>query len=157
MNRNLPRRQRGITLMVVMVMLVVLTLFGIAGINVSTSNLQVVGNMQSRKSNEAVALQFVETTLSSIANFRAPTATVAFACPTGYDCDNLPAGETAPMVNPSRRCLFNAPAAGYSAVQPIVPEDTNWEMRVRIDDTVSGATTTITQGVRIRMLSGYCT
>lgn len=156
MNRNPPRRQRGITLMVVLVMLVVLTLFGIAGINVSTSNLQVVGNMQARKSNEAVALQLVETALASIANFNTPTAAVAFICPAGYNCANLPAGEIAPMVNPSRRCLFSAPAAGYSAVQPIVPEDTNWELRVRIDDMISGATTTMTQGVQIRMLSGSC-
>lgn len=154
MKRTLPSRQRGITLMVVLVMLVVLTLFGIAGINVSTSNLQVVGNMQARKSNEALALQLVETTLASITYFSNPALAVTFACPTGYACGNLPAGET---MNPSRKCLFAAPAAGYSAVQPIVPEDTNWEMRVRIDDTVSGATTTMTQGVKIRMLSGSCT
>lgn len=154
MNRKLSRRQRGITLMVVLVMLVVLTLFGIAGINVSTSNLQVVGNMQARKANEAVAFQLVETTLSSIAYFSNPSLAVTFTCPTGYDCDNLVSGET---VNPSRRCLFAAPAAGYSAVQPIVPEDTNWELRARIDDTVSAATTVLTQGVTIRMLAGSCT
>ncbi len=148
------RAQRGITLMVVLVMLVVLTLFGIAGINVSTSNLQVVGNMQARKANEAVAYQLVETALSSITYFNAPTSAVTFTCPTGYDCTTPPAGET---INASRKCLFAAPATGYSAVQPIVPEDTNWEVRVSVTDTVGGATTAMTQGVKVRMLAGYCT
>lgn len=140
------RAQRGITLMVVLVMLVVLTLFGIAGINVSTSNLQVVGNMQARKSNEAVAYQGVETVLSSINYFNAPAAAVTFTSPTGY---------TTTFAN--RVCLFAAPATGYSAVQPIVPEDTNWEVRVSVTDSVSGATTAMTQGVKVRMLAGYCT
>ena len=146
MRRGPVRAQRGITLLVVLIMLVVLTLFGIAGINVSTSNLQVVGNMQARKANEAVALQGVETVLSSIAPFNNPTAAVAFTPPTGY---------TATIAN--RVCLFATPAYGYSAVQPIVPEDTNWEVRVSVTDSVSGASTGITQGVKVRMLAGFCT
>ena len=139
------RGQRGITLMVVLVMLVVLTLFGIAGINVSTSNLMVVGNMQARKSNEAVANQGLETVLSSIAYFNSPTGAVSFTPPAGY---------TVTFAN--RVCIFAAPATGYSAVQPIVPEDTNWEVRVAVLDTVSGASSAVTQGVKVRMLSGYC-
>ena len=146
MRRGSMRAQRGMTLMVVLVMLVVLTLFGIAGINVSTSNLQVVGNMQARKANEAVAFQGVETVISSINYFNAPTAAVTFTSPTGY---------TTTFAN--RVCLFAAPATGYSAVQPIVPEDTNWEIRVTVTDTLSGASTGLTQGVKIRMLTGYCT
>jgi Tfp pilus assembly protein PilX len=146
MKRVSVRGQRGITLMVVLVMLVVLTLFGIAGINLSTSNLNVVGNMQARKTNEAVALQGVETVLSTINYFNAPTSAVAFTPPTGY---------TATFAN--RVCLFAAPAAGYSAVQPIVPEDTNWEVQVSVTDAISGATTGVTQGVKVRMLAGYCT
>ena len=52
--------------------------------------------------------------------------------------------------------LFRSPASGYSAVQPIVPEDTNWEVRVTVTDAISGATTGLTQGVKVRMLAGYC-
>jgi hypothetical protein len=143
---GLPRRQRGVTLLIVLVMLVVLTLFGIAGINVSTSSLTVVGNMQSRKSNEAVAFQAVETVMSSITYFSDPAKALVFTPPTGV---------TVNLAN--RSCLFAAPATGYSAVQPIVPEDTNWEIRLTVTDSVSGASTGLTQGAKIRMLAGYCT
>lgn len=140
------RRQRGVTLLIVLVMLVVLTLFGITAINVSTSNLQVVGNMQVRKANEAIANQAVETILSSISYFNNPSQALGYATPTGYT-----------VTAENRVCLFAAPASGYSAVQPIVPEDTNWEVKVTVLDTISSARTVVTQGVKIRMLSGYCT
>lgn len=145
MTRAAPRRQRGITLLIVLIMLVVLTLFGITAINLSTSNLQVVSNMQQRKSNEAVANQAIETILSSINYFNNPTTAVTYTAPTGVT-----------VTSANRVCLFAAPATGYSAVQPIVPEDTHWEVKVTVVDSVTGARTVATQGVKIRMVSGYC-
>ncbi len=136
------RHERGMTLLIVLIMLVVLTLFGITAINLSTSNLQVVGNMQARKTNEASANRWIETVLGSVNYFSNPALAVP-SLPTGVTVDN-------------RTCLFAAPAAGYSAVQPIVPEDTHWEVRVTVADSVTGARTVVTQGVKIRMLSGYC-
>jgi Tfp pilus assembly protein PilX len=138
--------QRGVTLLIVLIMLVVLTLFGITAVNLSTSNLQVVGNMQLRKNNEAVANQAVESMLSSINYFNNPALALVYTAPTGYT-----------VTADNRVCLFAAPASGYSAVQPIVPEDTHWEVKVSVIDTVTSARTAVTQGVKIRMLSGYCT
>ena len=100
-----PRHQRGVTLLIVLVMLVVLTLFGITAINVSTSNLQVVGNMQVRKTNEAVANQAVETILSSISYFNNPAQPLGYAAPTGYT-----------ITADNRVCLFAAPAASARAM-----------------------------------------
>lgn len=140
------RRERGVTLLIVLIMLVVLTLFGLTAINLSTSNLQVVGNMQQRKNNEAIANQAIETVLSSINYFNNPALALAYTPPAGVN-----------VTLANRVCLFAAPASGYSAVQPIVPEDTHWEVRVTVQDTITAARTVVTQGVKIRMLAGYCT
>src|SRR2546426_10896906 len=77
------KRQQGATLLVVLVMLVVITLLGIASIRISGSNLLVVGNMQSRKFVENYGLQAIEQVLNSIAPFNAPTSAVAVAGPAG--------------------------------------------------------------------------
>src|SRR3989442_12996495 len=110
------KRQRGMTLLVVLVMLVVITLLGIASIRISGSNLLVVGNMQSRKLVENYGLQAIEQVMNSIAPFNAPTSAVAVT---------MPAGLTVSVSN--RTCTVSAPAAGTSAGSPISPQDNNWE------------------------------
>ncbi|NIN36202.1 MAG: pilus assembly protein, partial [Gammaproteobacteria bacterium] len=48
-------------------------------------------------------------------------------------------------------------AAGYSAVVTnIIPEDNVWEVTATVDDDLTGATSSIHQGVEIRMLAGNC-
>jgi len=139
------KRQRGMTLLVVLVMLVVITLLGIASIRISGSNLLVVGNMQSRKLVENYGLQAIEQVMNSIAPFNAPTSAVAVT---------VPAGLAVSVIN--RTCTFSAPAAGTSAVSPIAPEDNNWEFSVSVSDSFTGARTTMLQGVKIRQLAGAC-
>jgi len=139
------KRQQGATLLVVLVMLVVITLLGIASIRISGSNLLVVGNMQSRKFVENYGLQAIEQVLNSIAPFNAPTSAVAVAAP---------AGLTVSVSN--RTCTFSAPAPGTSAVSTIAPEDNNWEFSVSVTDSFTGARTTMVQGVKIRQLAGAC-
>ncbi|MHB8493641.1 MAG: pilus assembly PilX family protein [Casimicrobiaceae bacterium] len=53
MKPNLRSTQRGATLVIGMIMLILVTLFVLAAINMSTTNLQVMGNEQAR--NEAIA------------------------------------------------------------------------------------------------------
>ena len=137
-------RERGISLLVVLVMLVVLTLFALSAINLSTSNLKVVGNMQARQANEAVALQAVETVIGNISYFSAPTSAVAFE----------QSGYTVTVAN--RTCLYSAAATGYSAVIALAPEDTQWDFQVTVTDNTTGASTVMRQGVKIRMLAGNC-
>lgn len=141
-------RQRGTTLLVVLVMLVVITLFGIAGIRMSSSNLIVVGNMQARKQVENIGQQTIEQIVNSIAYFNTPNHS------TTYTMTGLPAGYTA-TAGP-RTCVFAAPATGYSAVAALAPQDNNWEFEVNVTDGFTGAKTKMVQGVRIRQLAGYC-
>ena len=139
------KRQQGATLLVVLVMLVVITLLGIASIRISGSNLLVVGNMQSRKFVENYGLQAIEQVMNSIAPFNAPTSAVAVT---------VPAGLTVSVSN--RTCTFSAPAPGTSAVSTIAPEDNNWEFSVTVTDSFTGARTSMVQGVKIRQLAGAC-
>lgn len=155
-------RQRGTTLIVVLVMLVVLTLLAVAGMRMSSSSLQIVGNMQARKFVDNIAQQTIEDVMNSITPFNSPAGPVTLRTPGG----NVPANAGAAVVltNPNgisvtvsaRTCLFSSPAAGYSAVQPIVPEDNLWEYTVSVTDTFTKATTTMTQGTKIRQLAGSC-
>jgi Tfp pilus assembly protein PilX len=155
-------RQRGTTLIVVLVMLVVLTLLAVAGMRMSTSSLQIVGNMQARKFVDNVASQAIEDVMNSIAPFNSPAGGVTLRSGGSTVVANpgvalaLPSPAGVMVTVGTRTCLFSAPASGYSAVQPIVPEDNLWEFTVSVTDNFTQATTTMGQGAKIRQLAGSC-
>jgi type II secretory pathway component PulK len=165
-------RQRGTTLIVVLVMLVVLTLLAVAGMRMSTSSLQIVGNMQARKFVDNIASQAVEDVMNSIVPFNAPTGPVTLrsggttvsvnttplgTATTAATFASLPSPAGVKVAVYARNCLASTPAAGYSAVQPIVPEDNLWEFSVLVKDDFTQATTMMVQGAKIRQLAGSCT
>lgn len=142
----LRRRERGATLVVTLIMLLIMTLFAVAAVNLSNSNLRVIGNMQARTAAETAALYAIEDTLSSVAWFGASAAIArTVTAPNGL----------AVQVQ-GRSCQYALPASGYSAVQPIVPEDTIWEFKVEVTDPVTNAKAAMWQGTKIRMLAGNC-
>jgi Tfp pilus assembly protein PilX len=139
------RAQHGATLVVVLIMLVVLTLFAVAVINLSNLNAKAVGNMQQRKNAEIVAQSAIEQVLSSSAPFYTPTSVPAITAPSGM------------TVNVSNRvCTGSAAATGYSLAQQLVPEDDFWDFQVSVSDNVTGANAVVHQGIKIRMLAGNC-
>lgn len=143
--RHARHRQRGTTLLIVLVMLVVITLLGLAGIRMSNSSLLVVGNLQARRFAENVGQQAIEQVLNSIAPFNSPTASVSLAAVAGMN-----------VTVSNRSCLYSAPATGYSAVFALAPEDNIWEFQVDVTDTFTNARTKMIQGVKIRQLNGFC-
>ena len=155
-------RQRGTTLVVVLVMLVVLTLLAVAGMRMSTSSLTIIGNMQARRFVDNVASQSVEDVMNSIVPFNAPNGPVTLRSGGVTVLANpgvavaLPSPAGIEVTVSSRTCLFSAPASGYSAVQPIVPEDNLWEFSVTVNDTFTKARTSMVQGTKIRQLAGTC-
>lgn len=74
------RRQRGATLIVTLVMLIMLTLFAISAMNTSTTNLQVVGNMQMRHEGLRATQEAIEATLSTTQFTETPLDAVANPC-----------------------------------------------------------------------------
>ena len=59
------RRQRGATLVIGLIMLVLLTLMAVSSFNLGKSSLQIVGNMQYRSETLRAAEQAVETAIST--------------------------------------------------------------------------------------------
>ena len=78
--RTAPRREDGATLIVTLVMLIMLTLFAISAMNTSTTNLQVVGNMQFRNEGLRASNEAIEATLSTTKFFETPLDAVANPC-----------------------------------------------------------------------------
>jgi Tfp pilus assembly protein PilX len=101
MNRSGASAQRGITLIVVMIFLVLITLFSVSAIRSSTSNLRLTQNMMVRQEGVAAAQAAIEQTISTPA-FQAASA----ATPTTINVDSDGDGSTdyAVIVTPADTC-----------------------------------------------------
>jgi len=150
----LQQSQRGATLLVTLIMLVVLTLFAVTAFNLSSVNLRIVGNFQQQRETEAAVQQALAQVLSSVALFEAPA--VKNLC--------IPGGTTPPCAANQHnitidrpRCNYTTAARGYTKILgQLTPEDTNWDVRASYTDALTNARAGIVQGVAVRMLSGNC-
>jgi hypothetical protein len=79
MNRR-PQRERGATLLVTLIMLIMLTLFAISAMNTSTDNLKMVGNMQERAEAFDAAQATIEVAISSATFTETPGNAVPNPC-----------------------------------------------------------------------------
>jgi Tfp pilus assembly protein PilX len=155
MRYSIPlRRQRGATLLISLIMLVVLTLFAVAGFNLSSVNLRIAGNYQDQRFNEAIVYQAIEQVLSTSAAFSL-TAAAQTVCVNGGTPPSCTGGYAVSVT--AAKCNYSAPASGYSLKEDtLVPDDNDWEITASYTDASTNATATTTQGVRIRMLAGNC-
>lgn len=140
------KSQQGSVLFVSLILLVAMTMIAVASARVSSTQLQLVGNAQSKQRVESVAQLGVEEVVGRIDAFTNPTQVVTVG--------NLPAGINVAISD--RRCLSTSPASGFSAVMQMSPVDTIWAVDVQATDTFTGATATVSQGIRVRMLAGSC-
>lgn len=77
---RMHRRQQGVTLIMALIMLVLLTLLALTSFNLGNSNLKIVSNMQQREQAIAAANEVLEETISSTRFFNTPTAALADPC-----------------------------------------------------------------------------
>lgn len=138
-----PKRQRGAVLLVSLIILMIITLFVMSSANMSSSDLRTVGNFQSKLVIGQDAQQAIETVLSSVTSFTAPAART-------ITVNGIDVAVAAPS------CLGTSIASGYTAVNNITLYDTNWSVTATATDPITGATATITQGVRIRLPDSTC-
>jgi Tfp pilus assembly protein PilX len=141
--------QRGATLFVALIFLLIMTLFAVSSINMSTVNLRIIGNMQAMKQMDAAAQDAIEQMLSNSNNFG--TGVAASSVTSTVSGTDFTVNVSAPV------CIDSRVATGYSAVvDNIIPDDNTWEIIAAVTDNVTGASATIHQGVEMRMLAGNC-
>lgn len=155
------RAQRGLTLFVAMIILVMITLLVVSAFRVSNTNLKIVGSMQGRQEAVASATAAIEQVISS--GFFAENPAIVAATPIDVDINGDATPDfTVTMAMP--KCLRTAPVvmgtpptklqidcAGSSrypgALTPTWCSNTIWDLSATTDDRLTGAKTTVQQGV----------
>lgn len=146
------RAQRGATLVVGLIMLVLLTLVVTTAFMMSSGNLKAVGNMQFRDEAIAAANVAIEEIIGT--NFTA--APTAADVDVDIDRDNV-VDYTVNVMMP--QCIQAVPVAadvsGLSGVTSGVPTSTDfntvWDVEARVNSVATGAEVTIRQGIRRRI------
>ncbi len=154
------RPQAGNTLITALVMLTLLTLISVAALNMSTTNVQIVGNMQFRTEAELAAQQAINNIMDTIEYTDNPFTTVA---PTDRTVDIDRDGE------PDYNVSFD-PAPSCIRARPVdtsvddVPSScyggsglgdvdlcfwTTWDLAATATNDVTNATATVHQGVDV--------
>ncbi len=171
--------QRGATLFVGLIMLVVLSMFLVSSLNTSTTNLKVVGNMQTKQEALAAAQETIETVISTPTFLSNPANAVPTPCGTlNKMCTDL-TGDGVPefttTLTPQPRCITALPVKNQD-LNVANPEDlgcsagapqqtgvagavsgnslcatTLWEINARTVGNSSAATASVTQGVAVRI------
>ncbi|OZA22020.1 MAG: hypothetical protein B7X93_13230 [Hydrogenophilales bacterium 17-61-9] len=145
-----PRAQRGATLIVGLIMLVLLTLVVTSAFMLSASNLKAVGNMQFRNEAIAAASKAIEQVLGS------PFTNAPGAEDINVDIDNN--GSIDYVVNIAKpecvRATVAAPGASSSLALSMAMStsshwNTVWDVVAVVNDAVSGASVQMRQGVRV--------
>lgn len=156
------RRQRGITLLISLIMLTVLTLFASAMIRLSSTNVLIAGNMAVQHSLRDAVQQAIESDLNSTTFY---TDAVLGHETAGGWWDGTTThtgtynGYTVTLNKPV--CLKYQPAAGNSALTGSNnniggSEDTYWEVTATGTDVLTGTSVSLTQGVKITTPAGNC-
>jgi type II secretory pathway pseudopilin PulG len=167
--RTPARQQRGITMFVAMIILIMVTLLAVSSFRGSNTNLKVVSSMQGRQEAIASAQAVIEDLISLPYFSEEPVLSVA--APKTIDINNdgiadytvrlnepVPTCLRAKPVVPAqldlnnvndRRCLGSA-RAGAGALSSFC-SDTVWEITAKTEDRITGAATTVRQGVALRV------
>lgn len=172
-------RQRGATLLITLVMLVMLTLFAITSLNTANSNLRVVGNMQARTEATNIAQEAIETVISSGLFISNPANAILAPCGspntlcTDINLDGV--NDYTTVLNPAPKCVAVTPilnsalnlantedlgcssgqAQSFGVAGAVTGEslcsNTVWEVTAVTTGAGSGASATVIQGVGSRI------
>ena len=147
---NRARSQRGATLIIGLIMIVLITLIVVNAFTLSSSNLKSVGNMQVREEGLAAGNQVMEQVISSTFTTAPAAQTVTVDINKDSTDDYTVAVDTPTCIRatvasaaaPSDVELGAAMSAGSTW-------NTDWEIGARVQDLATGADVRLKQGVRV--------
>ena len=179
--RPMPNRQRGVVMVVGLIMLVLMTLMALTTLNLGKSSLQIVGNMQLRKQVLAAAQEAIEDAVSTTRLFLNPTAIYTNPCAGSntkcIDIDGDGHPDLTVALTPTPTCVkaqiiknafmnlnlndTNDQACVLSTNQTFgvagsstansLCSDTVWRVRAEASDNVTQAKVSVTEGVAVRV------
>lgn len=138
--------QRGISLVMALIMLVVLTLTAISSTSSVNSSIRIAGNMVSQDEALTATTMAIEDELGKLSNFTA-------AADRFVDVDINRDGTvdyTVKLYAPV--CYSTVPVSGYESTIVTVNK-TYWYVRAEVTSAGTGAIATVTQGIRINLRS----
>jgi hypothetical protein len=153
--KNTARKQSGVTLVVALVMLVMITVFAVAMVRLSNTSMQVVGNMQMQRSLEADAQSAVEEKISSPVMFYDAIDNKGQFLTNNYVDVEAPKTRTVVRIT-KPVCVGKQDAYGYTLGSALTPQDNVFEIKATATNAMSGASVELVQGVKIRMAAGTC-
>jgi len=153
-----PRRtrsasqQRGATLIVGLIMLVLITLIVVNAFMLSSTNLKSVGNMQVRGEAIAAANQAIETLISDSTSFTGALGVHSYSVDINKDGINDYTVAVAPLV--CLRAVQGASAAPSGAetgggLSGSSDWATEFDISATVTDAASGASVTVREGIRV--------
>lgn len=169
--KTATRPQRGMTLLIALIMLLVMTMFVVSMVKIGNTNATIVGNMRAQKSVDSEAQQQIEIALNQFKFFddviqgTAPwTSTITYLSAADLWTNYLPVGASTASATQSTdlklykpQCVYFQTASGYSALSGVAPQDTYWDIQATASDSKTGASTEIHQGIQMRLPAGNCT
>jgi len=176
-NKSL-RRQRGVTMLVALIMLLLTTLLVVSSFNMGTSSVQAVSNMQTRGESLNAAHETIEEVISRKGFMDAPNAVFGAGCngnPNAKCIDvnsdgvadvrvSLAPSPACQQVRPLQNQELNLNDRNESGCASQNPQEafgqggatsasecsaTVWQIRANAEDTVTATRTSVTQGVAV--------
>lgn len=162
-------RQRGVVLVVALIMLLLVTLMAVSGFNLTQGNLQIIGNMESRTQAFNVANAAIEEAVSSTLFVTNPTSIFPVSCGVAntkcYDINGDGVNDLTVSVDPptcvtvepikiSDLDLSNPQEAGCVVQDSVYSlcANTTWELRAVAVDNLTSAQAVVRQGVALKVL-----
>lgn len=170
-----PKHQRGVTIVIAMLFLLILSIFAVSSFNSGTTNTRVTGNMIARQEAQASAQLLIDRTLSSAEFATDPSAAAADPLTVDMNSDGVLDYTAqlvpAPVCHRLRTvknqeldadsdldlpCLTGAgpPAKDSDGVDPTADDsacaNTEWNVRAVATDPESGVSVAVNQGVGVR-------